>query len=458
MAGFFRPIHQSYSSVLGNRQQALLIRLLPSPLEISSRGVWMQKPKIFYGWYMVGACLLIIILDGLLLYSFGVFLPFMAEEFAVSRAELAAIFSIRSIVLAVSLVLAGRMIDKYDPRIVILTGGLIAAVGLIASGLSRNIWELYLTFGVLIGLGDGVLYIVPVAVISRWFNKKRALAIGIITTGVPISGFFIPPLTEWLITTLGVREAMYYLAAIMVVVLMAVFVLRSTPESKNLKPYGENGNGDGSEKTSPSPIAEDWTAMEAFKTSAFWRLYLMFGLGMVTFLVVVLHFFSFALDSGISSRVAAFALACVGIGSLLGRVFLSGVLIEILKSKWVLVICYFFQGSSILIAIFTQQVWGFYLFGILFGIFHSGWVPIIPHMLASFYGVRAVGTIYGLLGTSFSVAAIIGPLISGWIYKNTGSYADAFALAIIFCYTATFVSIFISPPKKRKGQNLSADS
>ena len=131
--------------------------------------------KIFYGWYIVAASLLIIMLDGLLLYSFGVFLPYLNDEFGMSRAEGSAIFSFRALVLAPAFIIAGRLIDKFDPRAVIFGGGVIAAIGMIATGFMTKPWELYLTYGFLVGVGDSVLYITCVAIISRWFVKKRAL-------------------------------------------------------------------------------------------------------------------------------------------------------------------------------------------------------------------------------------------------------------------------------------------
>jgi Sugar phosphate permease len=195
--------------------------------------------KIFYGWYIVAASLVLIVMDGLLLYSFGVFLPYLNEEFGFSRAVGSSIFSLRSVVLAFSLILAGRLVDKYDPRAVIFSGGVIAALGLLLSGFATEGWHLYLSYGLLIGLGDGVLYITCVAVISRWFIRKRALAIGIITTGVPLSGLITNPLSAWLISSFGTQNALFALTGIFMVSILPAFVLRGYPKDKNLMPYGE---------------------------------------------------------------------------------------------------------------------------------------------------------------------------------------------------------------------------
>ncbi|MER3447698.1 MAG: hypothetical protein C4291_13080 [Candidatus Dadabacteria bacterium] len=405
----------------------------------------MFRKRVFYGWYIVAASLILIIMDGLLLYSFGVFLPYLNKEFGFSRAVGSSIFSIRSIVLAFSLTIAGRLVDRYDPRVVIASGGIITALGMLLSGIATKGWHLYVSYGFLIGLGDGVLYITCVAVVSRWFIKKRALAIGIITTGVPLSGLITNPLTVWLISSLGLRNAFFALGGLLTASMVAVLVLRGYPADKNLKPYGE-------EKLSKAQIAQnssnDWKALEAIATPTFWLMYSMYFFGFVTFLVVVIHLFNFAIDSGIPALVASGAPASIGAGSIVGRVTISGLLTEILESKNVLLLCFFLQGSSLFLILSLRQVWAFYLFGILFGFFYSGWVPIFPTLLGRFFGLSAVGTIYGFFGTSYCVAAIGGPLIAGYIYDISGTYFYAFLLSIFFCYAAAVSSFFIKPPER----------
>lgn len=405
----------------------------------------MARNRIFYGWYIVAASLILIIMDGLLLYSFGVFLPYLNREFGFSRAIGSSIFSMRSIVLAFSLTLAGRLVDRYDPRVVIASGGIITALGMFLSGIATNGWQLYVSYGFLIGLGDGVLYITCVAVVSRWFIKKRALAIGIITTGVPLSGLITNPLTAWLISSLGLRNAFFALGGLLTASMVAVLVLRGYPEEKNLRPYGE-------EELSKAQIAQnsnnDWKALEAIATPAFWLMYSMYFFGFVTFLVVVIHLFNFAIDSGIPALVASGAPASIGAGSIVGRVTISGLITEVLESKRVLFLCFFLQGSSLFLILIFRQTWAFYLFGILFGFFYSGWVPIFPTLLGRFFGLSAVGTIYGFFGTSYCVAAIGGPLLAGYIHDISGTYFYAFLLSIFFCYAAAISSFFIKPPER----------
>ena len=406
--------------------------------------------KIFYGWYIVAASLFIIILDGLLLYSFGVFLPYLNEDFGLTRAAGSSLFSFRSLVQAPAFILAGRLIDKFDPRAVILGGGLIAALGMFMSGIAETTWQLYISYGFFVGLGDAVLYITCVALVSRWFVKKRALAIGIITTGVPLSGLITNPLTAWLINGFGVRNALFALGALMTTVIMAAFVLRARPADKNLRPYGEEDNGRDERPGAGVPEEKsDWTAIEAISTPNYWLMYAMYFLGFTTFLIIVTQFYNFEIDLKVAALAAAGPPAAIGLGSIIGRTLLSSILAEVLEYRKVLLICFFAQGSSIILLLVFDHIWAFYLFGFLFGFFYSAWVPIFPTLLGKFFGLRALGTIYGIFGTSYSIAAIGGPILAGYVHDVTGSYVYPFVFTIICCYIAAAGAFFMKAPVRK---------
>ena len=405
--------------------------------------------KIYYGWYIVAASLFIIILDGLLLYSFGVFLPYINDEFGLSRAEGSSLFAFRSLILAPGFIIAGRLIDKYDPRIVIFCGGSIAALGMILSGFATNMWQLILFYSVFVGIGDTVLYITCVAVISRWFTKKRALAIGIITTGVPLSGLITNPLTASLINNFGYRYALFSLGGIMLVTLLAAFVLRGYPKDLGLKPYGEENNEDDVALTkgvNTNNYKKEWTALEAISTPNYWIMYVMYTLAFITFLIIVTQFYNFELDLNISAIAAAGPAAAIGLGSIIGRTILTSLLAEVLEYRKVLFVCLVAQGSSIILLLTFDQIWAFYLFGVLFGFFYSAIVPIFPTLLAKFYGLKAMGAIYGIFGTSYSIAAIGAPILAGYVFDITGSYFYPFLFAIFCCYLAAIGAFLIKDP------------
>jgi len=404
----------------------------------------MLRNNLFYGWVIVIAGHLLITLDGMFLYSFGIFLPYLNEAFDLSKTVGSSFFSLRCVCMAFSFVFAGKLIDTHDARYITFFGGLTAAFGFFLSAFADSVWELYITYSVMVGIGDGFLYILPVTVISRWFVKKKALAIGIATAGVPVSGLFINPFATWLIESFGYERALIYISILFTTILCSAFLIKSRPEDMNLRPYGED-----SEDAAGDTRNSDWSAKEAFSDSSFWLMYIAFFLGFNTFLIIVVNLFNFSIKSGITPLVAAGAPFCIGLGSIFGRIFFSGVMTNILKDTRILFVCYFFQASSIILILYVVEVWSLYLFGFLFGVFYSGWVPMFPTILGRFYGLKSLGIIFGVFGTGFSLAAISGPLISGFLFDLTNSYQKPFVVAMSVSFLTALITLLIKTPTKK---------
>jgi MFS family permease len=175
-------------------------------------------------------------------------------------------------------------------------------------------------------------------------------------------------------------------------------------------------------------------------------MYAMYTLAFITFLIIVTQFYNFEIDLHISAIAAAGPAAAIGLGSIIGRTVLTSLLGEVLEYRKVLFVCLLAQGSSIILLLSFDQIWAFYLFGLLFGFFYSAIVPIFPTLLAKFYGLKAMGAIYGIFGTSYSLAAICAPILAGYVFDTTGSYYYPFLFAIFACYLAAIGAFLIKPP------------
>ncbi len=398
---------------------------------------------IYYGWFIVAAGLIIISLDGVLLYSFGIYMPYLIESFDLTHFQSSGLFSVRNVVFAFAMIIAGRLIDRFNPKAVIFLGGFTAVLGMFLTAYAKSDLELIIAYAVLPGIGNGFFYIPTVAMISRWFNEKRALAIGIATMGVPISGMVINPLTAWLITTVGLEKSLMALAAILAFLLLSAFVIRRSPEEE-----GPAGAAPGAKRALPGTDA-DWGVRKAISTSSFWILYTIFFFGMNTFLIILVNLFDYARESGISVMAASWAPAALAFGSIFGRLFFSGVLTKYLDNKRVLFISYFLEAASILIIVFSQDIWAFYLFGFLFGFFYSGHMPIFPTILSNYFGTRFIGSIFGVSATAFSVASITGPLLAGYLYDTSGAHYQSIVVSAVICFIAAFSTFFITMPNKK---------
>ena len=401
----------------------------------------MRKNKFFYGWIIVFAAIFLVFLDGLLLYSFGVLLPSIQAKFEMSKAAVNSIFAIRCIVFAFSMIIFGKLIDKHRPEKVIFLGGLITAVGLFLTAYSDTKLTLFLNYGVLTGLGDGAFYVPAVAVVQRWFNKRRDFAVGLVTAGVPISGLIINPLSAWILSVSSLETTLISLAGITLIFLLPAFLMKQDPKEMGLLPYG------GPFPKSDDAESNNWETKEATKTSAFIILYALLFLGMLSFLIVVTLQFDYAISNNLNLLASSIAPASIAAGSFCGRL-VTGYIADFINRNKILFAVFLGQGLSVLILLNGNSLLHYCLFGFFFGFSYGGWIPIFPSLLKDFFGKKHVGQIFGVFGTGFSISAIIGPPLAGYLVDEFNTYHYGFYICILACLIAAMLALLIKKPIK----------
>jgi Major Facilitator Superfamily. len=135
---------------------------------------------LFYGWVVVGAALLAVTIPWGILYSYGVFFKPMSAEFGWTRAMTSLAYSIAMVMQGVFGIIMGWLNDKRGPRLTFAIGGFLLGLGILLTSRLTSIWQLYLFFGFIAGMGMGAAYVPPMATVTRWFVKRRGLALGII--------------------------------------------------------------------------------------------------------------------------------------------------------------------------------------------------------------------------------------------------------------------------------------
>ena len=401
----------------------------------------MRKNKFFYGWIIVFAAIFLVFLDGLLLYSFGVLLPSIQAKFEMSKAAVNSIFAIRCIVFAFSMIIFGKLIDKHRPEKVIFLGGLITALGLFLTAYSDTKLTLFLNYGVLTGLGDGAFYVPAVAVVQRWFNKRRDFAVGLVTAGVPISGLIINPLSAWILSVSSLETTLMSLAGITLIFLLPAFLMKQDPKEIGLLPYG------GPFPKSDDAESNNWETREATKTSAFIILYALLFLGMLSFLIVVTLQFDYAISNNLNLLASSIAPASIAAGSFCGRL-VTGYIADFINRNKILFAVFLGQGLSVLILLNGNSLLHYCLFGFFFGFSYGGWIPIFPSLLKDFFGKKHVGQIFGVFGTGFSISAIIGPPLAGYLVDEFNTYHYGFYICILACLIAAMLALLIKKPIK----------
>lgn len=401
----------------------------------------MQKNKFFYGWIIVFAAIFLVFLDGLLLYSFGVLLPSIQAKFEMSKASVNSIFAIRCIVFAFSMIIFGKLIDKHKPEKVIFLGGLLTALGLFLTAYSDSKLTLFINYGVLTGLGDGAFYVPAVAVVQRWFNKRRDFAVGLVTAGVPISGLIINPLSAWILSVSSLETTLMSLAGITLICLLPAFLMKQDPKEMGLLPYG------GPFPKSDDAESNNWETREATKTSAFIILYSLLFLGMLSFLIVVTLQFDYAISNNLNLLASSIAPASIAAGSFCGRL-VTGYIADFINRNKILFAVFLGQGLSVLILLNGNSLLHYCLFGFFFGFSYGGWIPIFPSLLKDFFGKKHVGQIFGVFGTGFSISAIIGPPLAGYLVDEFNTYHYGFYICILACLIAAMLALLIKKPIK----------
>jgi MFS family permease len=399
------------------------------------------KDRIFYGWVVAVVYFIIgVVLYGVHL-SFGVFFKSIESQFQLSRAATSSILSANMILAGIAAFIAGWALDRYGPRIVVFGMGLFTGLSLVLTGQVNSAWQLYITYSVLLSLGTGAVFVVPMSTISRWFNRKRGLAMGITGSGVGLGTVFIAPFATYLITAFDWRTA-YFVIGIIAWVIVIPFsrFLKADPQEIDAFPDGarEVIGSSGSENNRSNYL----TVSQAARTRSFWLCVLIWMLFASNAFLVFTHVVPRATDIGYSAMAAATILSVIGGTAAIGRITM-GILSDRIGRKATAILCTVLQATATVGFVLVPDLWLFYLFAVLYGLGHGGMAPAMAALVGEIFGVGRIGTMLGLLEVSFGVGAAIGPAVGGYVFDVTGSYLIAFSLGGLVMLLVILLTVFI---------------
>lgn len=370
-------------------------------------------------------------------YSFGVFFKPLQDEFDWSRAATSSVFSFYQISHCALGMFAGWAIDRYGPRIIVAFGGIAVSAGLLLTSQVNALWQLYIYYGLVLGLGISVAWSPVMTTVSRWFIKRRGLALGIVTAGIGLGTVVMSPLASYLISSYSWRISYLIIgiSALVIVIIASVF-LRKNPQEKGLLPYGEIQN---SQNVAVSPSV-GISLREAIRTRNLWLLLAMWMLITFGTFMVVTHVVRYAQDTGIPPLTAATILSTIGAASIAGRITM-GALSDRIGTRIALTICVVSQAILILWLTTLSDVWEFYLFALLFGFVYAGAIPLFPAITGELFGLGHMGLIFAFVTLGGGIGGALGPLLAGYIFDTTGRYSTAFLIAA----SLSMISIALLP-------------
>ena len=387
---------------------------------------------------------------GLLLYAWSVFITPLSEEFGWSRADIAMAFSICALSFGLTTFPAGKLSDRIGPRFVVLVGSVILSVGFVLAGSVETKAGLYLTYGLIAGVGGGLVYLPPIATAPKWWPDRRALATGFAVVGLGLGSFIMAPLATAIITApgMGWRDVFRYVGVAMGAMGVLSSFCLSVP-SAGWKPAGWTPPAAPASGGLPDRKARDFTFSETIRTFQFWLLYLAYFCGCFAGLMVIGHIAGHGRDAGLEPMEAAAAVSALAIFNAVTRILIGAIADRVGTRRSFLAIFALQAVALSLLYPAGSQAWFLGAVAALIGWNYGAMFTLFPATCLQYYGQAAQGSNYGLLFTAFGLAGFAGPLVGGVLKDSTGTYLVPFLAAAGAVVVSVVVVAAIRPPAGR---------
>jgi MFS family permease len=400
--------------------------------------------KIFYGYIIVAVSLFILIIMDGIKQSYSVFFASLQKELAADRAMISSANSLVSLVGGVSGIALGRLVDRFGPKLVVVGSALLIGAGYFLMSKVTSLWQLFLFYSVLGGIGVSSGNVTLLPPIARWFVKRRGLMTGIVKIGSGLGQAIVPLVAGMLITGFGWRETCIMMGILGVVGIIPIAqLLKHDPHEMGLDPYGVNAiNRTSSELSNRVQLS----LRGCIKTHQFWIVCAAYFLtGYITQSIMV-HIVSYAMDGGVATVQAASVLSAIGALSIAGRLVLGSAGDKI-GNRWVLIVCFIFLTIALSWLQFANRLWMLYAFALVYGFGHGGFFAVMSPLVAELFGTTHQGVNLGVVLLLQAVGLALGPFVTGYTFDITHSYHLAFLILIIFSICALALSIAITPVK-----------
>ena len=329
-------------------------------------------------------------------------------------------------------ILVGRLADRYGVRSTIALGGVLITLALLLSSRADAIWELYLTFGVMGGIGAAAFWIPPTKAVMEHFESSVSLnmAVSIVAVGTGAGTLLVSPVAGFFIAEYGWRVCYLLFALISAALSLFGTLVITSPKKRESPVSSANQTGQ--------------RLSDAIRTRNFWSLFGMYVLGCgIARYTVLVYIAVYALAAGFPLQAGALCVGLIGGGSIIGRLG-SGLLSRALRDNLIVLISFVLQGVSSIAVVLTGNIWLVYGSAFVFGIGYGAYVPQFPLLTMKSFGMRSYGLVYGVISSGLGFGALAGPpVLGGLLSSATGNYFATFVLSGAFSLVAASMALLI---------------
>lgn len=417
--------------------------------------------RIHYSWFILSITFFSIIVAGIVMSSSGVFIDPFENEFGWDRSVIALAFAISMFLYGISGPFMAALLNVIGLKKMMIVSMATLLTGIILTFIMNQSWQMIIIWGFIIGLGSSLfLTVLSPYVANHWFEKRRGLAVGILTASTATGQLILLPVLAAIIENYSWRPALGLIMLLSFIMLIIILLfMKNTPKDVGVLPYGlEQEIQESNESQKENPIVIAFKGLfEAVKVKEFWLLAGSFFIcGLSTSGLIGTHFVSYCMSFGVPLVTAASFLSFMGIFDLVGTT-LSGWLSDRFDNRWLLFWYYGLRGASLVLLPYAL-IEGSMTMLIIFTVFYGlDWIATVPPTISisrQIFGINKSGIVYGWITASHQAGAAVAAYGGGLIYKFFNTYTWAFFLAGAFCLLA---SLFVIIIKKQHSSQLTKE-
>lgn len=406
----------------------------------------LARRHIHYGWAMVAITFLTMLATAASMGMPGVLLVPLRQEYGWDTGAISGAMALRLIFYGAMGPFAAALMSRYGLKTTICTALLMIICGLLLTTTMTTLGELYLYWGVLVGMGTGMTAIVLGATVAnRWFTAKRGLVLGLLTSAAATGQLAFLPVAAWLSDSYGWRSSVLAPISALCVAFLAMLLFgRDHPSDVGLAPYGESGPprppvvqpASGAVRTALVTLGD------ASQHRMFWVLFGTFAIcGFTTNGLVQTHFIPLCEDYGMAAVAGASVLALMGVFDFFGAIG-SGFLSDRFAPNKLLFWYYFLRGLSLLALPFSNfSLVGLSAFAVFYGLDWIATVPPTVKLAANSFGRDQAPLVFGWIFTAHQIGAATAALGAGLTHDALSSYLPAFFSGGVLCIVAAITAL-----------------